>query len=188
MITQFKKRRKKKRKREREKKTSENAWDIGLRPRRSALVTRPKTLSNGGCRGWTVLNQRVLRSMDQQRSPTLEEEPLVACGWDPNLQMQAFPRTPPPGLVHPKESRASGQKAPCKVPWPPRLSAPGVPAAARVSQDFGPVPKLPWASLFGSDLGIFWGGGGVGRGRGKNVKRHEPWHRLPTQTLERSSL
>ena len=31
-------------------------------------------------------------------------------------------------------------------------------------------------------------GGGVCRGGEKNVKRHEPWHRLPTQTLERSSL
>ena len=35
--------------------------------------------------------------MDQQRSPTVEEESLLACGWDPDLQMEACPRTPPPG-------------------------------------------------------------------------------------------
>ena len=40
-------------------------------------------------------------------------------------------------------------------------------------------------------LGRTWessGGRGGCRGRGKNVKRHEPWHRVPTRTLERSSL
>ena len=121
--------------------------------------------------------------MDQQRSPTLEEESLLACGWDPDLQMEACPRTPPPGLVHPKDSGASGQRAPWKLAWCLRL-CPG-----RLHGSLC-LPRLRARSEITLSITVWAGlgnllGGGEGAGEGEKMSKDtslgtgcplEPWN------------